>query len=101
MPDKYYQEYGPIKRRRAAGTLHPEDVSAEPELLVEPEPLPESAAPRAKAGRRLPIGALLFVVIVGALALAVPYSTNLFVTGRAFDGVSLGGQPIGGMGRAE
>ena len=50
--------------------------------------------------RRLPIGALLFVVVAGALALALPYATNLFATGRAFDGVSLAGQPVSGMSRA-
>jgi vancomycin resistance protein YoaR len=99
MPDKYYQEYGPIKRRRAAGTLHPED--APPDL----EPLePESSSQlegRTPRSRHLPIGALLFVVVAGALALALPYATNLFATGRAFDGVSLAGQPIGGKDRAE
>jgi vancomycin resistance protein YoaR len=97
MPDKYYQEYGPIKRRRAAGTLNLEDVSPEPELLLESDALPERRLPRT---RRLPIGALLFVVVAGALALALPYATNLFATGRAFDGVSLAGQPVGGQSRA-
>jgi vancomycin resistance protein YoaR len=93
MPDKYYQEYGPIKRRRAAGTLSRDDAPPETELLPEPEPLPE---PRS---RRLPIGAVLFVLLAGALALALPYASNLFASGRAFDGVSLAGQPVGGKSR--
>ena len=97
MPDKYYQEYGPIKRRRAAGTLHPEDAPPEPELLFEPEPLPDRPPPRS---RRLPIGALLFLLCAGAVALALPYASNLFASGRAFDGVSLAGQPVGGQSRA-
>src|SRR5262245_34850948 len=97
MPDKYYQEYGPIKRRRAAGTLNPEDTPPEPELLLEPEPSPEQ---RVSRPRRLPIGALLFVVVAGLLALALPYATNLFATGHAFDGVSMAGQPVGGKSRA-
>ena len=44
MPDKYYQEYGPIKRRRAAGTLNRDDAPPETELLPEPEPLPAADA---------------------------------------------------------
>jgi vancomycin resistance protein YoaR len=97
MPDKYYQEYGPIKRRRAAGTLNRDDAPPETALLVEPEPLIET---RAQRSRRLPIGAVLFVLFAGALALALPYASNLFASGRAFDGVSLAGQPVGGKSRA-
>ncbi|HEU5098457.1 MAG TPA: peptidoglycan binding domain-containing protein, partial [Roseiflexaceae bacterium] len=93
MPDKYYQEYGPIKRRRAAGTLNREDAPPETELLPEPEPLPE------RRSRRLPIGAVLFVLLAGAIALALPYASNLFASDRAFDGVSLAGQPVGGKSR--
>jgi vancomycin resistance protein YoaR len=94
MPDKYYQEYGPIKRRKAAGTLDPgEGPPPEPE----PEP-PRDRAERTpeRRRRRSPLGALLFVVVVAAVALALPYASNLLATGRAIDGVSLMGQPIGG-----
>jgi vancomycin resistance protein YoaR len=101
MPDKYYQEYGPIRRRRAAGTLRPEEESADLEPLLESEPLSERDDPPAARSRRLPIGALLFVVVAGALALVLPYASNLLATGRAFDGVSLAGQPVGGKSRAE
>jgi vancomycin resistance protein YoaR len=101
MPDKYYQEYGPIKRRRAAGTLRPEEAPPDADLLIEPEPLSESRDSSAGRPRRLPIGALLFAIVAGALALVLPYATNLFASGRAFDGVSLAGQPVGGKSRAE
>ena len=96
MPDKYYQEYGPIKRRRAAGTLNLEEAPPEPELLESEA----STEQRSRRAHRLPIGALLFVVVAGAVALALPYATNLFATGRVFDGVSLAGQPVGGQSRA-
>jgi vancomycin resistance protein YoaR len=99
MPDKYYQEYGPIKRRRAAGTLEPEHEPPEEEL--ERELSEQSRLPHPARRRRFPLGTLVFLVVVGALALALPYASNLLASGRALDGVSLLGQPIGGKSAAE
>ncbi|HEY3228505.1 MAG TPA: VanW family protein [Roseiflexaceae bacterium] len=97
MPDKYYQEYGPISRRRAAGTLDAD----EPPPELEPEPLPRPSRRGRPRRRRSFLRILLFILIVTGVALALPYATSLFATGRAMDGVSLGGQPIGGQGRGE
>ncbi|HEX9438174.1 MAG TPA: peptidoglycan binding domain-containing protein, partial [Roseiflexaceae bacterium] len=97
MPDKYYQEYGPISRRRAAGTLDAD----EPPPELEPEPLPRPSRRERPRRRRSFLRILLFILIVTGVALALPYATSLFATGRAMDGVSLGGQPVGGQGRDE
>ena len=99
MPERYYQEYGPISRRRAAGML----VTEEPP--PEPEPRPPTRPPRRyrsrRRRRRSPFRALLFVAVVTAIALALPYIAGLLASDRAMGGVSLQGQPVGGLGRAE
>jgi vancomycin resistance protein YoaR len=108
MPDKYYQEYGPIRRRRDAGTLHGDEPTSELDLV--PEPMPVEALPR--RSRRSPprarprrirslFGLLLFLLIAGGAILALPYASNVLAGDRAMDGVSLVGQPIGGKSRAE
>jgi vancomycin resistance protein YoaR len=99
MADKYYQEYGPIKRRRAAGTLEPEHLP--PDLEPEPEPPPRERPPHAPKRRRFPLGALLFLLVAAAIAVALPYAGNLLATGLALEGVSLMGQPIGGKNASE
>jgi vancomycin resistance protein YoaR len=104
MADKYYQEYGPISRRRAAGTLSDEEPqldSAPPEI----EPLPLERPTRRRIARRKRSGGLLgllLVVLAGiGGSLALPYAANLFAGDRAMDGVSLQGRSIAGMSRAE
>jgi vancomycin resistance protein YoaR len=101
MPDKYYQEYGPISRRKAAGTL----PSGEPPPEGEPEsPAPASrrtARPVRQRRRRLPLRFLLFLVVAAALAVVLPYAASLFVGGQAMEGVSVQGQPVGGKGGDE
>jgi vancomycin resistance protein YoaR len=95
MAEKYYQEYGPISRRRATGELGVE----EPPPELEPPPRPPLRQRRARRKRsRAPLGVLLFLV-VGAIALALPYAANLLAGDQALAGVSLQGQPIGGMAR--
>ena len=72
----------------------------EPPPELEPEPLPRPSR-RERPRRRSFFRILLFILIVTGVALALPYATSLFATGRVMDGVSLGGQPIGGQGRDE
>lgn len=97
MPDKYYQEYGPISRRRATGELLPDQPPPEREPPRDPRP-PRPTRRRARRKRRSPLG-LLLVVCAAAFALALPYAASLFADGRAATGISVQGQPIGGMER--
>jgi vancomycin resistance protein YoaR len=105
MPDKYYQEYGPISRRRAAGTLSDEEPQLDSGPLPEIEPLPLERPTRRRIARRKRGGGLLgllLLVLAGAgVFLALPYAANLFAGDRAMDGVSLQGRSIAGMSRAE
>jgi vancomycin resistance protein YoaR len=105
MADKYYQEYGPISRRRAAGTLSDEeaqlDVAPPPEIAPLPLERPSRRRiARRKRGRGL-LGLLLLVLVGAGGFLALPYAANLFAGDRAMDGVSLQGRSIAGMSRAE
>jgi vancomycin resistance protein YoaR len=103
MADKYYQEYGPISRRRAAGLLEgdePPDENAPPTLAPPPE-RPALRGVERRRRRRGLLGLLLLVLLGVGAFLALPYAANLFDDGRAMEGVSLQGQPIAGMDRAE
>jgi hypothetical protein len=104
MADKYYQEYGPISRRRAAGTLaedEPQLEAASPEVA----PLPVARPSRRRVARRRRgrgLLSLLLLVLVGVgVFLALPYAVNVFAGDRAMDGVSLQGRSIAGMNRDE
>src|SRR5690349_6735401 len=109
MPDRYYQEYGPIRRRRATGDLAPDDPPPAVAALPEVEPTPLTRSRRAsreesrqrRRRRRAPLGLLLLVLIGVAGFLALPYAMNLFAGDRAIDGVSLQGRSIAGMRRDE
>jgi len=104
MGDKYYQEYGPISRRRAAGTLSDEEPQFDSAPQPEIEPLPLERPTRRRIARRKRGGllGLLLLVLAGAgVFLALPYAVNLFAGDRAMDGVSLQGRSIAGMSRAE
>ncbi|HJZ48977.1 MAG TPA: peptidoglycan binding domain-containing protein, partial [Roseiflexaceae bacterium] len=106
MADKYYQEYGPISRRRAAGTLTDDDPQLDSAPLPEIEPLPLERPTRRRIERRRRRGggllSVLLLVLVGAGAfLAFPYAANVFAGDRAMDGVSLQGRSIAGMSRSE
>jgi hypothetical protein len=105
MADKYYQEYGPIRRRKAAGTLSDEETALDDAPQPEITPLPlERPSRRRIARRRRGRGllGLLVLVLVGAGGfLALPYAANLFAGDRAMDGVSLQGQSIAGMSHTE
>jgi vancomycin resistance protein YoaR len=94
MSEKYYQEYGPIRRRRSKGQIEPEP----PRDRKPPEREPKDPAPR-KRGRRgfSLLGLLLLAIGVIVVYVALPYGTNAIAAGSALRGVSLQGQPIGGL----
>jgi len=97
MSEKYYQEYGPVRRRKAEGRLS----------LDEPPPEP----PPAKRPRRPPpvrprrgplISAVLLLLAFGvAIYFAQPFITDVLAADRAMPGVSVQGTPVGGMSRDE
>jgi vancomycin resistance protein YoaR len=106
MPEKYYQEYGPISRRRSEGRLE----------LDEPPPRPEAPPPprrerpqrserpprRMRRRRRLPLLPLMLLVILGSLGyLALPYAGPALAGDRVMTGVTLQGQPVGGLAQPE
>jgi vancomycin resistance protein YoaR len=103
MADKYYQEYGPISRRKAAGTLHDQadQIDTAPPEVV-PLPLERPSRRRVARRKRGGVFALLLLVLIGVGGfLALPYAANLYAGDRALDGVSLQGRSIAGMNRAE
>jgi vancomycin resistance protein YoaR len=108
MPDKYYQEYGPIHRRRSSGTLHSDkpQYDHEDDVVYEAEP---SVRRRIRRAQRRParrrsrslFGLLLLVGIIGGALFSLPYATSVLAGDRAMEGVSLTGEPIGGKTLAE
>jgi vancomycin resistance protein YoaR len=114
MPDKYYQEYGPIRRRQEAGTLHDDEAWPAAPRLTQAEPAIEgdlgparparrrSREDRRRRGRGLGLLMLLLLVVAGVGGfLALPYALGLVADDQAMQGVTLQGQPIAGMSRAE
>lgn len=96
MPDRYYQEYGPIKRRRASGEIG----EHEPPPEREPRPQRPSRIPRRRERRRRAIvGPFIFLICAVGFALLLPYAANLLASERALSGVSVQGQPVGGLDR--
>lgn len=101
MPDKYYQEYGPISRRRATRQRFDDPAPATVQPLEEDETLEYAPRPFQRAGQvrrrwgglRLLLGIVaLGVVIVAAL----PATLNLFPADHVADGVSLQGASMAG-----
>lgn len=95
MPiDDYFQEYGPIRRRR----------SQQPSVSLEDEPPPEPPRPkrpqRHRATRRRRPGWVWLVPILGlllAVPLALPYAVQLYYGNAVFPGVSIQGRPVSGL----
>ncbi len=91
MPiDDYYQEYGPIQRRRANSAQQP----------GEGQPPPRQRLPRRRSVRRrfspLRFLAGLFLAVL-LLLLALPYGLSLAYANQAMPGVSVQGLPIAGQ----
>lgn len=104
MAEKYYQKYGPVRRR--AGEDLDELPVREPavERLAHrrlPDERPPRRPPHARGSRRPPRRSLIkpllvFLLLVG-VAIALPYTTSVLTGHEVLQGVSIGGQPVGGM----
>lgn len=97
MPiDDYFQEYGPIQRRRAAmGRRRP---------MRDLEPSPSSRPPvrrrSAYRPRRANGGLFIALALLLLTPLAFPYALSFIYADQALPGVSIQGRPVGGMHRA-
>lgn len=93
MPEQYYQNYGPIQRRRASGELEPS--TPPPDREPPPDPRPSRRRPHRRSSLRL----LIVFGLVIFIAVALPFVANLIAGGQTLDGLSLQGQAIGGLDR--
>jgi vancomycin resistance protein YoaR len=108
MPiNDYFQEYGPMHRRRLEGELPVDDPAHQrpPRRRLEGElPVDDPAYQRPPRRRRsvrrrtsplqLGLGLLLFL---GVATLILPYGLSLFFVGQAMPGVSVQGVPVAGQ----
>ena len=95
MADKYYQEYGPIQRRRSNGSFDDEEA-----VVPRHEPAPETPKRkhyRAQRQRRSVLKPLAFILLAVCVALLLPFGTNLFMGNQVMQGVSVQGHPVSGM----
>jgi vancomycin resistance protein YoaR len=96
MPiDDYYQEYGPIRRRRAQQGEPPEEPESpeEPPRRQAKRP-PRRAARTARRGGWLGLGLLALLL---AAPLLLPYALNFVFSDQALPGVTVQGEPVAGM----
>ncbi len=110
MSQKYYQDYGPIRRRRGSAAPKPgaEPIEAVTEFDREEELGPSFGSGRPapeRKKRHSPVRLILTTVLVLAIILTIPYAISfvlpLVMGDHAPTGVSIQGQPVGGMGRTE
>lgn len=110
MPDKYYQEYGPISRRRSQRRPYDDPAPTTVEPLEQDDELADEGWSQraahtrrpARARRRGGLAPLLFVVLLGVAVFAtLPYALGLWSGDRVADGVSLQGVPMAGKSAAE
>lgn len=111
MSEKYYQEYGPIRRRRGSGKNPPDtdplDQVTEPLELEDQEFLPPPPRRSQLPDRRRtsPLRLLLTTLLVLGSILMVPYGISyalpLINGNHAPTGVSIQGKPVGGMSREQ
>lgn len=97
MPDhRYYPEYGPIYRRRAAkGGFTPHEDSPATETR---RPRPRRPLRRRSRGWMW-LALALFVLIIGPVGAI--YAVDLIYPNTILPGISLNGEPIGGRNRTE
>lgn len=114
MPSEdYFQEYGPIHRRRASE--EPAEARAVVPPVADPprsreRPTVRAVIPaehtrrlprRRRSVQRHPLRVALFAVLtLTALLLVAPYALHLFYHQQALPGVSVHAMPVGGQGRA-
>jgi vancomycin resistance protein YoaR len=92
MSDKYYQKYGPIHRRRAAGEL--DQPSEEPPQRPDPAPRrPREQRPIARR-RSVVVPVLLGLIAIVSAALVFPYASTVLASNIALDNVSVQGQLV-------
>ncbi|WP_322490120.1 VanW family protein [Chloroflexus sp.] len=100
MPsNRYYQEYGPIYRRRAAQR---EPLPGD-ELPPDEPRRPRTRRPLRRRRRRAPVWVWLAFVLLLVVAAPVGavYAVDLVYPNTIVPGVSLNGEPIGGRSRAD
>jgi vancomycin resistance protein YoaR len=107
MSEKYYQEYGPMRRRRGKSHEKAENRPLEPvtELEADRPRMPQRSALPPRKRRRTPIRLLVLMAVGVALLLASPYALAyalpLLSGTRVPQGISVQGQPVGGLSREE
>lgn len=97
----YYQDYGPIQRRRRSGELpSPRRETPRDSVYERPPPLPR---PRRRPRRRIAWGRVLLrvVTVLLVLPLVLPYAVSLFYYERALPGVSVQGRPVHNLNQEE
>src|SRR5690606_13867335 len=90
---------GPISRRRAQGRMALDDTPPE---QIPPQPSRPRPPRRRRRRRGLPLLPLLILLLVGAGAyFALPYAGTVLAGDRVMTGVSLQGDSLGGLDRAQ
>lgn len=94
--DRYFQEYGPIRRRHGHG--EPPDDDPPPR-----RPPPKRPPRRRRSTRRRSLWPALvpLLLLLVAAPFALPYALNLFYPDQALPGVSVQGMPMAGRSSAE
>lgn len=100
MPiDDYYQEYGPIRRRKAGGDLGAPEDGPPPRNEPPPEP-PHPPRRRVRATRRRGFGPLLaLLALLIAAPLLLPYALSFIFRDQALPGVTVQGLSVAGLSR--
>jgi vancomycin resistance protein YoaR len=94
MPiEDYYQEYGPIRRRRAQQGEPPEPQEPPEEPRRQPRRAPRPRRARRRGGW---LGVALLALVLAA-PLLLPYALNFVFSDQALPGVTVQGQPVAGM----
>lgn len=100
MPsNRYYQEYGPIYRRRAAQRESPPGDDLPPDEPRRPRPRRPLRRRRQRAPAWVWLAFVLLLVI--AAPVATVYAVDLVYPNTILPGVSLNGEPLGGRNRAD